>query len=199
VADGRWTQKRLLKEREKVQNFSEVQRDRAKKRWPAKSLNGHGPGDAGAKPARGNPNPTPTPYPDKKETTGTAAATRDPRAGAHEAAAAPDGFADLVDALHERTAPAGVTRRGVHRVVEGWVGQIGLARTRTVVAEALVSATGNPLKYAAAIVDRRSTALDVGKHAAGLPLPEEPDVFLDVMLRPSTPPATAARRIGHDD
>jgi uncharacterized protein YdaU (DUF1376 family) len=70
VADGRWTQKRLLKEREKVQNFSEVQRDRARKRWPAKSLNGHDPGDAGAKPARGNAIPSPSPSKEVIESTG---------------------------------------------------------------------------------------------------------------------------------
>jgi hypothetical protein len=79
------------------------------------------------------------------------------------------------------------------------VGQIGEPRTRTAVAEALACATGNPLKYAAAIVDRRSHALDVGKHAAGLPPPEEPDPFLEAMLRPSRTSTGSPRRIGHDD
>lgn len=165
----------------------------------AKSSNFNGSGGAGAQAGAQAGAPTGIRYQEegKKDSTSSSRVS-DPAHAREEAAAAPDGFAALVDSLHERVAPAGVTRRGVQRVVDGWVGQIGEARTRTVVAEALACATGNPLKYAAAIVDRRAHALDVGKHAAGLPLPDEPDPFLEAMLRPART-AAAHRSIGHDD
>jgi uncharacterized protein YdaU (DUF1376 family) len=171
VDGGRWTQKRLTKEREKVQNFKAAQREKAKARWNDKPLEPNGSGDAGASnghiPATYLPTPSPTPDSESQESSRphTAAAESVTHAGAAEAAP-PDPLPDLLREVHDRTSVSGVTMPRLEREVAAWVAELGRETVAAILAEALRSARRDVLALASTIVADRSVKLHAAKAAA---------------------------------
>ena len=138
VGDGRWTQKRLTAEREKVQGRSEKGEAAAEARWRPKALKNNKPQHANASLEHGPEHmpqpcpPSPSPYPEENRGGGDRA--RDTRASdPPEPEPAPLTFRERIRAACGVDPTSGLTGRGSARLadqadmlrVKGWF-QLGL-------------------------------------------------------------------------